>query len=1244
MEPVYDVFLSYSRDDAHIASLLGTALTRTGLRAFVDTADIAPFQSITSRISEALKVCKAMLIVYSTSYPGRRACQWELTQAFIMTIDDPQQRDRIMVVNCADTFDHIQPVELRDALSMPAPRDADEADRCAEAVSRAIAVLTGSIGDGGTGRQAKWFRGRREGSSRFVGRLPELWRVHSALNPRKASAHTGSERVGAVQITGMGGVGKSLLAEEYALRMGAAYPGGIFWLNARSGDTTDRAPLADPNLMLADELASVAASLGVDTRETSADQLWREVITRIEAGEGDCLWVVDDLPERLSAEQVRQWIPRTYTVHTIITTRSRDYDAISPIVDLSGLPHDDGHELLISRRQPAEGDVEQAHMIVDDLGGHPLAIDVAGALLHAQAGFLTWSGFRADLNDRSDDKFEILLRDLGSVLPNGHERSIARTLWRSIALLAEDAPGRAFLRFAANLATVPIPASLITEVFAAADAAKGADAVPVRTMSGPAGVAVSQAESLSLAARVDELGENWEVHTLISRVVRFAEGQSPHFTVARATVLAALSSALLEGSRGAPASLDPLIPHARALADSVVAAEEGEIIDRVADIDQERGHYGAALAAYERLRTLYVDAYGDQDARSIGLLHEMALALLRSGSPRRAETLMFEALELYRLAAPLRSGQQVESEGASDGLPAAGAPGGLVNLAQSLVAQHRYALGRELLEKADRQNQEELGEHHPMTLRTLDNIASSYFEEGYAAKARPLGEKALAGLRRAAGDDHPDTIITMSNLACTMIALDEIGKGLSLAAEAYERAERIFGEDNRATLAVGNTLSGALAASGDVRGAASLRKQMLERARRLFPPEHPDVMAALYSYANSLFEMGDEDGGLDIEQQAMQIESSILRSDAPQRTEEAGAGTVGAGGTGGPAGTQGTEDDAATAGPLHPQVAERYLSVAGDMLQRGEHLAAMDRLRQVVTSFQEIYGEDHPKTLMAWGSVGSALVGLGANAEAKGLLKRLIPANTEVFGETHNETLAAMANYGQLVSSEGSHREAEPLLRHVFNVRRDKLGFRNKRTLLAAANLAQILRCMGSIEAAYQLQLETLQTSIDVLGERHRDTLAVADNLAITNEIQRQAGELATIAASLAQRLEREVCYPRSVTQLVGLALAYTERSELGRAAELLAPLHSIDYADAVAAKVRLLTAAQGRDAASAAAAKIVGGNARQGMSDLFAMAAREPKLPGTTVHLRILDAFSYLGNANPIVQEFRRRLSAMLF
>jgi hypothetical protein len=42
----------------------------------------------------------------------------------------------------------------------------------------------------------------------------------------------------AAQLRGMGGNGKSLLAREYAIRFGGAYPGGVFWLNAYGNDDT----------------------------------------------------------------------------------------------------------------------------------------------------------------------------------------------------------------------------------------------------------------------------------------------------------------------------------------------------------------------------------------------------------------------------------------------------------------------------------------------------------------------------------------------------------------------------------------------------------------------------------------------------------------------------------------------------------------------------------------------------------------------------------------------------------------------------------------------------------------------------------------------------------------------------------------------------------------------------------------------------------------------------------------------
>jgi hypothetical protein len=72
----------------------------------------------------------------------------------------------------------------------------------------------------------------------FIGRLPDLWKLHSALRGAESAIITGESPSGLAQLSGMGGVGKSLLAEEYALRFSAAYPGGIFWLRALGNDAT----------------------------------------------------------------------------------------------------------------------------------------------------------------------------------------------------------------------------------------------------------------------------------------------------------------------------------------------------------------------------------------------------------------------------------------------------------------------------------------------------------------------------------------------------------------------------------------------------------------------------------------------------------------------------------------------------------------------------------------------------------------------------------------------------------------------------------------------------------------------------------------------------------------------------------------------------------------------------------------------------------------------------------------------
>jgi hypothetical protein len=82
---------------------------------------------------------------------------------------------------------------------------------------------------------ANWYPSIRPGSKEFVGRHALLWRIASDLHRRERVGTTGARTPELVQLTGLPGMGKSLLAIEYAHRFSAGYPGGVFWIDG-AGD------------------------------------------------------------------------------------------------------------------------------------------------------------------------------------------------------------------------------------------------------------------------------------------------------------------------------------------------------------------------------------------------------------------------------------------------------------------------------------------------------------------------------------------------------------------------------------------------------------------------------------------------------------------------------------------------------------------------------------------------------------------------------------------------------------------------------------------------------------------------------------------------------------------------------------------------------------------------------------------------------------------------------------------------
>lgn len=423
----FDVFLSYAHADQERVLLLRDALKAQGLEIWLDDSKIETFESISHAIERGLACSRVLLAFYSREYPVRRACQWELTTAFLAAQRagvDP--RNRVLVVNPEQGVDHVQPVELRDARYAVAVSPGDGAGHraLAERVAKHVRGLETVLGDLGVSAGPSWWGQQPVGAARFVGRVRDMWKVHSALVAGDVGLITGACGDPAVKVVGLGGIGKSLLAREYALRFGAAYPGGVFWLRAHGHDDAGETLAGEAGSADRDtQLVDFARQLGIDviglTAEEVPDVLARFLDERDEA----FLWIVDDLPGGLAddAEGLGSSLAPGRRGRTLLTTRSRAYGAIGIQIDLGVLTPEEGFELLARHRVPDGLDEEeQARGLVEDLGRHALALDVVGAALSAERGVRSYGEHRAALAHPDGDELEFAAGFAGE-LPGGHE-------------------------------------------------------------------------------------------------------------------------------------------------------------------------------------------------------------------------------------------------------------------------------------------------------------------------------------------------------------------------------------------------------------------------------------------------------------------------------------------------------------------------------------------------------------------------------------------------------------------------------------------------------------------------------------------------------------------------------------------------------------------------------------------------------------------------------------------------------
>jgi hypothetical protein len=944
----FDVFVSYAHADRERVLALRDALTATGLRVWLDDREIDTFTSITGAIERGLERSRVLLAFYSQAYPSRRACQWELTAALLAAQRaglDP--RERILVVNPEPGAAHVEPVELRDALHAAAPATADQAgwQLLAGRVVAHLHGVSGELGALGVGSRPAWHGRAALGSARFVGRTRDMWAVHSALSATSVGLISGHSTADpAVKVAGLGGIGKSLLAHEYALRYAAAYPGGVFWLRAHGHDP-EAATLVSRHARDADrdtQLLGFAGDLGLDVDALTPGQLRGALARALDGRDEPFLWVVDDLPADLDSPALEQWLAPGSRGRTLVTTRSRQYAAVGAQIDLGVLTAGEGLELLERHRPPStRAEHDAAERLVSDLGGHALALDVAGAALAAERGARSYAEYQAALADPAADELE-LAAALAGELPGGHEASIASTLMRSVAQLPEA--GLDFLRLAAQLATDAIPARLVIDTLTVAD-----------TLDEPSArrVAVSGMHAAVVRSLADQTGpDERRVHTLVARTMRYRESLPARASALRGAATSALATRLreLEGERVSADRV--LLAHARHLAAPLHTQPQAALLHTVAVHDFHRGDYQGARAQEERVLDTQRRLLGERHPDTLASMSNLADTLRELGDLAVARALNEQALASLRMVL-------------GDEHP--GTLTSMNNLALTLDRMGDLTGARALHEQTLTIQRRVLGDEHPATLNSMGNLAHTLRELGDLAGARALHEQTLDTQRRVLGDEHPATLNSMNNLATTLYGSGDLASARSLHEQTLTAMRRVLGDEHPATLTSTNNLADTLGELGDLAGARALHEQTLTSQRRLLGDEHPETLTSTNNLAVTLRDLGDPAGARALHEQTLASRRRVL-------------------------------------GDEHPDTLQSLNNLALTLCDLEDPAAARALLEQALPIMRRVLGREHPTTLNSMHNLAATLYGSGDPVGARALYAKTYALLRRVLGDGHPKT------------------------------------------------------------------------------------------------------------------------------------------------------------------------------------------------------------------------------------------------
>jgi tetratricopeptide (TPR) repeat protein len=682
-----------------------------------------------------------------------------------------------------------------------------------------------------------------------------------------------------VALCGLGGVGKTSVALEYAHRQLGDVE--VAW----------QFPAEDPAVLAAGFSELAAQLVGGDGGDPMTT-----VHGVLAASPAPWLLVFDNAPDRAS---VAAFVPPAGRGRVLITSRDQIWPP-GQALDVPVLGPEAATEFLASRT--GDRDRQAAWELAQELGGLPLALEQAGAYIQATGG--TLAGYLALFRQRRP---EMLARGKAT----GYDSTVAATwslafgrlclsapeaagLLRLLACCAPEAiPLRALLQPRPGLAgrfggEVAVLAGLLEDPLAAGDAVAALRRYSLVTPAADGSVLVHRlVQNVMLDQMLADLAGQWRqaAAALIEAAIPADTGLPdtwpvcvtllPHVKAALAYDSAGMARiANYLGSSGSYAAARDLyreILDAQKDAQEPVLDPEGR--DHIRAVRFELGrwtrHAGDPAAAKEQFDALLPEFERDlgpehpDTLRTRGWLADLTGDV---GDPAAARDLFAALLPVdERVLGPEHEETLAACRNLATWTGEAGDPAG---------ARDQYAVRLPVEKRV-------LGPKHQATLITCANHARWTGEAGDPAAARDLLGALLPVFQDVFGSEHPRTLIARHQLARWTGQAGDPAAARDQYAALLPVHERILGQEHPHTLATWSGLAHWTGQAGDAVAARGQYAALVSVRERVLGPVHPDTLTARYELARWTGQAGDPAAARDLLDELLPVREHVLGPEHP---------------------------------------------------------------------------------------------------------------------------------------------------------------------------------------------------------------------------------------------------------------------------------------------------------------------------------------------------------------------------